>query len=427
MSWIYAVILALFVADAPQVTLGVQGPSPKANAPANANAQANAKILGDEARPKKRLRVEQVRARMTFFDQYGRGYQSKAGPPEGPGNERLLVFQPMMSLDVRQRDERFAHRATMVVDIVSSASADALDAVSQASRENEAVTLDFTSSFQPSARDTWSLRYGVHLEEPWRSALAGFGYSGNFNADNTTVNSSLNFVYDYFDDLYPRGWNTTQTERYALNSNFSVSQVLSPTTLATVSLGATFQIGSLQNGWNSVYVSDAETYGCFDDPSQLAAYDCLNRRRDKFPRTRFRQAIATQLNQHIKRTRSTFKLHYRYYRDDFNLTGHTAGIKGYQWVHRRAYLRLAYRYHHQTGVDFFRTSVLSAAPMDTFLTADSDLAPLSAHQLSAKAVVYLTPPNAAKGLQSVDISFTRYQRSNSLRINIFSVGYAKAF
>ena len=414
---ISARLLFVLLAPAPAIP---EGPAP---APTSDEA-----ILAEPKRVQRRLRFEEVRARMTFFDQYGRGFQSKAGPPQGPGSERLIVWQPALAVGVRHRDERFSHWLSAVVDIVSSASVDGLDAVSSASRENEAGTFDNTSSFEPNARDNWSIRYGLHVEEPWRTGFGGIAYAGDFNEGNTTFATSVNFIYDYFDDLHPRGWNVRQAQRYTLNDNLSIVQVLSPTTLAMVSYGLTFQTGTLENGWNSVYISDAPTYGCWDDPTQSQPYDCPNRQRDRWPRTRTRHAIAGQLNQHVPRTRSTFKAGYRYYRDDFQLEAHTAEAFYYQWMGRRFYLRLGYRLHAQTGVGFYTRSIVEREIEDRFYTADSDLDRFIAHQPSVKGVVYITPPGSAKGgAQFLDLGYARYQRSNDLRMNIFSLGYGKEF
>lgn len=399
-------------------------------APASPTADAeaiDASILGEDEKPK-RVTVERVQAKLTFYDQYGRGYQSKAGPPEGPGSERLQVAQPMGMITLRQRNPAISHTITGVFDMVSSASADALDAVSSASRYNEAGTLDATTSIETSERDTLSLRYGIHIEEHWRTGFGGLGYSGSFNEENTVVSASINVIVDYFDDLHPRGWNDAQTYRFALNDNLSLVQVLSPTTIAMLSYGVTLQQGTLENGWNSIYVADAQTYGCFDTPDQSADYDCPNRRRENLPRRRIRHAAAAQLAQHLPRTRTTLKARYRHYRDDFSLRAHTVDSWVYQWLGRRAYLRLGYRYHRQRGNAFWRRSVVEATPTDSFYTADSDLAAFASHQPSIKGVFYLRPPQAGSGgAQAIDVGYARYFRTNDLHVNVFSLGYAQSF
>ena len=402
-------------------------PTPAPTPEASDAEDLDAAILGEDEAPK-RAKIERVQAKLTFYDQYGRGYQSKAGPPQGPGSERLQVVQPAATMTIRQRNPAISHTITTVFDVVSAASPDALDVVSQASRYNEASTLDVTTGIETSERDTLQLRYGVHIEEHWRTGFGGLGYSGSFNEDNTVVSTSVNVIVDYFDDLHPRGWNDKQTYRFALNDNLSLVQVLSPTTLAMLSYGVTYQQGTLENGWNSIYVSDAPTYGCFDTPDQRSEYDCPNRRRENLPRRRIRHAFAGQLGQHLRRTRTTLKARYRHYRDDFQLRTHTVDSWVYQWMGRRMYLRLGYRFHHQKGNQYWRRSIVEATPSDAFFTADSDLARFNAHQPSIKGVFYLRPPGAASGgTQALDLGFSRYIRTNDLHVNVFSLGYAQSF
>lgn len=391
-------------------------------------AKSDRAILGTSEREADKSRVEDVRVRMTFFDQRGFGYQSKAGPPEGPGSERLQVWQVLASVGVRQKDERFSHRIGFAADVVTAASPDALDAVSSASRWNEAFTLNATSRFAPERDRAWSLQYGAHLEEHWRTGLGGLGYERSLFEDNTVIAASVNLIYDYFDDLDPRGENDGQTQRFTLNDNLGLTQVLSPTTLLVANYGLTFQNGTLENGWNSVYVSDAPTYGCTDDPEQIPAYDCDNRRRENFPRTRIRHAVLVQINQHIPRSRTTLKALYRFYADDFGLNAHTAEGQIFQWLGSRVYARLNYRYHVQTGVDFFTTSISSLLPESEPATADSDLARFRAHEVGGKLVFYITPPHhATRGAQWVDIGYRRYQRTDGLSMNVISIGFAKEF
>lgn len=399
---------------------------------------SDAEILGDDDRSSRRVRLEEIRARFTFYDQYGRGYQSKAGPPEGPGDQRLLVWQPQIQARLRQWDERFSHQLRFEADVVTAASPDALDAVSSASRWNEAFTLEATSSVElrhhegddsPRALEgsTWFLRYGIHLEEHWRTGIGGFGWSGSFNDDNTVVSTSLNFIYDYFDDIFPRGHTDGQTHRYTLNQNVGLTQILSATTLLAINYGLTFQTGTLENGWNSVYLAGASTQDCLDDPEQLPEYDCVNRRRENLPTERIRHAGSVQINQHIPRLRHTIKADYRYYRDDFGLRAHSARIQAYQWLGRRIYLRGHYRFHHQTGVDWFHRFVPFDVAGDVFATADSDLERFIAHEFGAKAVVYILPIDGPKGPLALDVAYTRYQRTNDLRMNVFGVGIYKGF
>src|SRR6185369_13620367 len=97
-------------------------------------------------------------------------------------------------------------------------------------------------------------------------------------------------------------------------------------------------------------------------------------------------AAAVRLAHHEPRTRSTGKLAYRLYLDDFGVTAHTVEASAYQYLTRRVYVRGGYRFHHQNGVAFYTSMYLGASLGDGLRTADSDLAPLGAHEVSVELV-----------------------------------------
>lgn len=372
--------------------------------------------------------VEDLFLRFTLFNQKGRGFQSKAGPPSGPGSEDMLVLQPMGQLGIRQRNPRWSHQVTFALDVVTAASPDGLDAISSASRYNEAGEVDVTTTYESEKRGDWSIRYGLHFEEPFRSGFVGLGWVGRYFEDNTTVAFNQTAVIDIFDYIHPLGWSPIEQEtRLTLADTLALTQVLSPTTLATVSYGMTLQSGTLQTTWNSVYIEDGPTAGCPNDVGQSPDYDCPNREPERMPRTRLRHAVAVGINQHIPRTRTTLKVGYRFYDDDFDLRAHTPYAMLYQWLGRRVYLRAMYRYHWQRGVSFYTTATRTDFSETMPLTADSDLAPFTAHQVGGKAVVYVVPPGGVRGAQYLDAGYSRYQRSNDLHVDVISVGYGREF
>lgn len=375
-----------------------------------------------------RGKVEDMFLRFTLFNQRGRGFQSKAGRPAGPGSENMLVLQPMGQIGLRQANPAWTHQVTFALDVISAASPDGLDAISSASRYNEAGEVDLTTTYDGGKRGEWSMRYGVHFEEPFRSAFAGLGWVGRYFEDNTTVAFNSTWIIDWFDYIHPLGWSPeSQETRLTLSDNLAVTQVLSPTTLLSLSYGITFQSGTLQTTWNSVYIADAPTTGCPNDVGQSPAFDCPNREPERFPRTRTRHAPAIMLAQHLPRTRTTLKVGYRFYDDDLELRAHTPQVMLYQWLGRRVYLRGTYRYHWQRGVSFYTVATRTDMSETMPLTADSDLAPFTAHQLGMKAVVYIVPPGGVRGAQYVDGGYSRYQRSNDLHVDVFSIGYGRDF
>ena len=124
--------------------------------------------------------------------------------------------------------------------------------------------------------------------------------------------------------------------RETINGNLTASQLLSPTTVIDGGYGVTYEHGTLDTGWNAVPISA----GVLTD--------------EVLPRGRLRHALAARLAQHVPWTHTTLKAWYRFYLDD-GACARTRSSSPLP-VHRPwLYVRGGYRYHHQTGVDFFTT------------------------------------------------------------------------
>lgn len=358
-----------------------------------------------------KVRMDELRFRFTTYVQRGNGFQSVATEGEtGPGSEDALIFQPMALIGLVQ-NEKIRHDIAVPVDIVSAASVDALDAISTASRVNEAGGVDVTTTYKADPQTDLTFRYGAHIEEPYRSWFTGVGMNRRMAEDNAVLSVSANATFDLFDFVTTRGGFRGVTTRQTLNSNLGFSQILSPTTLFDANYGLTYQFGTLQTTYNSFAFADIDSRG-----------------EEVFPRSRLRNAVSGRLSQHIPLTHSTIKGSYRYYFDEFGLVAHTAEGQFYQYLTPWLYLRGSYRYYTQTGVEFFATSFPSTLSDTTPRTSDSDLAPFDANEFEVKIVLlgerapFLKTKNAF-----FDASFNRYLRSNDLGVNTASLAYGRKF
>jgi len=363
-------------------------------------------------RPAPYFRIEQVNLRYTHFDQSGTGWQSRAAPsatgipfkvtPGKPGSEWESVEQPQAEIVAKQGD-RITHRLWLPVDVVTAASPDAVDAVSTASRINEAASVDWTIQYKASPKTGLSVRNGLHNEENWRSWNTGFGFTRSFAEDNTVLEAGVNQITDWFDKYLLTGEHDGHTSRSTSNVSAGVTQLLSPTTIAHLDYGLTFQVGQLSNGWNTVPLTNGD------------------RALEVMPRTRIRHALAARIAQWLPWNGAAHAF-YRFYVDDWGILAHTLELELYQRLSRISYLRFNYRFHHQTGVDFFTTR---AAPTFTLATADSDLAALDAHTVGVKGAIDL-PVRFARNMH-VDVAVERYFRTNDLRVSVYSCGFGFLF
>jgi hypothetical protein len=377
---------------------------------ARADEPLGAAVLGAPPDPPtlSSLRVEAVNFRITSFFQDGHGYQSKAGPTVlGPGSERLLVFEPQGEIILRQ-GSLFTHRVLLPVDIVTAASPDALDknrpdAISQASRQNEAGSLAFSSTLHVDPHTDLTLNNGMHFEEPFRSWHVGLGASHSFAEDNAVISGNVLEIVDWFDKFDIDGNRDGRLTRTSSSANVGLTQILSRTAVAHVDYGITLQLGALGNTWNSVPLA-----------SGLRGGEIL-------PKHRVRHALVGRVVQGLPWDGS-IRGSYRFYADDWGIVAHTVEFELAQRLSRVFYVKANYRVHFQQGAYFFTT----LAPDDFSLrTADSDLAPLGAQTVGLRlAADFEAPPFK---MLHLDVGAERYFRTNDLSINIVTCGVGYRF
>jgi Protein of unknown function (DUF3570) len=374
---------------------------PQAGAAAPVEEDPAAPIGSPERAVPGAIRVESVVARITSYDQYGHGYQSQAGPIFGPGDERTTVLEPILQITASQ-GERLRHVLTVPVDVVTAASPDAIDrgprsvdVVSSASRHNVAGTIDWTATYHANPDSDVSMRAGLHLESPFRSWHGGLGASRALAGGDTVIAASVLEVFDWFDRFDITGHRFGRTERSSSTASLAVTQIVTPTTVLGANYGLTLQRGELGNTWNSVPV-----VGIGASPEIL-------------PDQRVRHALVARAAQYLP-WGGALHVHYRFYADDWGLIAHSVEGEILQRLTPRFYIGALYRFHTQTGVDFFTTL---ATPGAHARTADSDLAPLDSHTVGGK-IVFDVPLDAYPRSLHVEVGYERYVRTNDLFANI---------
>lgn len=341
-----------------------------------------------------------VRTRLTAYSQRGFGYQSQAGPLEGPGSETLHVFQTQAEFEAAQGDS-VTHRVWVPVDIVTSASAGASDryyaepdVVSAASVQNRGAEVEYRLGVHPSPGQTWFGAVAYHNEEILHSWRLSLQYERSLAEDNAVLGVGVNQVLDWFNAFELGGRRVGRDSRSSTNANLSLSQLLSPWTVASLDVGLTLQSGKLSNTFNTVPLENSE------------------RVLEVLPQTRRRHAARLGFLQWLP-WRGALKLSYRLYLDDWDVTAHTVEGQLFQRVSEWLLLGLSYRYHDQSSVAFFTTRGSETA---RYLTADSDLADLSAQTLGASATLEL--PTDVLGTLLLNLGYDHYSRSDDLRVDV---------
>jgi hypothetical protein len=346
------------------------------------------------------VEVERVQTRITAFDQKGFGYQSQAGPIAGPGSETLHVLQAQGEFVMRQGDN-VTHRVWVPVDVVTSASANAIDSyysepdvISTASAQNIGAQVEYQVAVAASPDTTFTGGAAAHYEENFLSWLFSFGYERSLADDNATFGVNVNQVLDWFDAFNLGGYRAGRATRTSTNLNTTLSQLLSPSTVVSFGYGLTIQYGELSNTWNTVPTQSGERVS------------------EELPRQRARHALALSFAQWLP-WHAALTGGFRAYADDW---GSRAGsVEG---ALRQSFgplflLGANVRYHHQRAVSFFTTR---APPGRTIVTADSDLGAFDAVTLGGDAE--LTLPTRRYGVLFLSFGYDHYFRSDELRVNV---------
>jgi hypothetical protein len=264
----------------------------------------DAQILGPEDTA---LRIESITTRITGYNQYGFGYQSKAGPIGGPGSERLLVFEPQVEVVATQGD-RVTHRIWVPIDVVTAASPHSFeptpDVVSGASRKLEGGTFQWSTTYKADRGSQVALTSGLHIENPFRSWNAGLSGSRALADQNTVVAGSVVGILDWFDRFLITGVRNGRAERSTTMASAGVTQVLTPTTIVHVNYGLTVQEGELGNTWNVVPLANGE------------------RGAELLPSSRTRHALVGRMSQFLP-WNGALRLYYRFYTDDWGIEAHS--------------------------------------------------------------------------------------------------------
>lgn len=380
-----AIVLAL-------LAIGARVRADGTERPPTEGALGTERILGPD---KSGFHVDSVMTRITSFDQFGHGYQAQGAPtPTAPGSERAEIFEPQVELTATQGD-RIKHRIWIPIDVVTNASADAIDVMSSASRHVEAGTLDWAATYKANPVTDVTLLTGLHLENPFRSWHGGLSGSRSLADGATVISAGVLEVFDWFDRFDIHGVRFGRTDRSSTTASLGVTQILTPTTVVNVNYGITVQRGELGNTWNSVPLSTFE------------------RGPEILPGERVRNALVGRAAQYLP-WNGALHLYYRFYVDDWGLRAHSAEVELWQRFSPWVYAAALYRFHRQSGVDFFTT----LAPNDGSLrTADSDLAPFDAQTIGAKVAIDVPMHTEIRALH-FEVGYDRYFRTNDLQINV---------
>ena len=145
---------------------------------------------------------------------------------------------------------------------------------------------------------------------------------------------------------------------------------------------------------------------------------------ERYPDHRQRRDAFLRLNQYLQ-NRSSLKLSYRYYTDDWGIDSHELGSKLTQYVTHGVFAQYQYRYYTQTSADFYRSIYTTTDGVGGYLTGDYRMAALSSHLFGVAVDLdfgVLAAESAWLHRLRAQMSYDRYFNSNNYSANILESG-----
>lgn len=394
---------------------------------------------------KRVLETAEIEALFSLYNQEG----DHAAVTGGDGTEELtdVTSSLLVSLPMNDDDVLSVGIGISAYSSASSSNINPLDgnandrvspyiASSGASRSDVLAYINPTYQHSSDNRNKiWNANAYVSSEFDYFSVGFGGGYTQLFNEKNSEFSASAKVYFDTWNPQYPielregffdnritgNGIYTPdfmefdKLNRNSYSVSLSFSQILSKRLQGAIFLEVVTQQGLLSTPFQRVYFSDTDDF--FMEDFQLA--DDVER----LPDTRFKIPIGGRLNYYINDV-FLLRSYYRFYTDDWGIISHTASVEIPVKISSSFTLYPTYRYYTQTAADYFYEKEAAISTLD-FYTSDYDLSHFNAHQYGL-GLRYKDIFTSAKlltfGLKTIEVRFSKYDRSDGLNAFIFSLG-----
>ncbi|MBL7841496.1 MAG: DUF3570 domain-containing protein [Cyclobacteriaceae bacterium] len=357
----------------------------------------------------RKLKTEEVDFVTSYYHQTG----NNSAVTGGIGTEKLTDFAT--TIDVKlSRYDRWKRKHTLTgelgVDVYTSASSDKIDpnTISSASSgdkriypslsyaiadEQKGSAVNFTGSIS-SEFDYFSKGLAAGWTKTSKDKNREFGVKGQVFLDTWKVILPIELRYSSnISGSKPRN-------SYSLS--FTLSQVINKRMQVLLLADVAYQSGQLATLYHRTYFTDG------------------SHEVEHLPDTRLKIPLGIRLNYFLG-DRFIIRSYYRYYRDDWNLTAHTAELEVPVKITPFLSLSPFVRYYSQTGVKYFKGYQKHALD-ETYYTSDYDLSTLTSTM--AGMGIRFAPPGGVMGItkfNALELRYGHYNRSTGLTSNIITL------
>jgi len=255
-----------------------------------------------------------------------------------------------------------------------------------------------------------SVDYYYSSETDYLAQQLGARYTRPFMDSRLNLSVGTSYGWDAIEPLADDDTQTADDSKTTLHWNAVATQVLSPTTMMRVGVEYNLVEGLQHNPYRNVYAGGTNVPERHPDHRQ---------RRDAFVR----------INQYLP-NRSSLKVHYRLYNDDWGIDSHEVDAKLSQYITHGLFARYEYRWYLQGPASFYRSEYVDVNGIDGYRTGDYRMGDLSSHLFGVAVNLDLDGISAEHptfGRFSVWLNAQRYFNSNNYSANIFETGIGFRF
>ncbi len=340
----------------------------------------------------------------------------------GIGTEKLTDYTSKVIVNLAI-DEKNTISLDGGFDYYTSASTDNIDNfVSSASSKDLRVHGNVGYSRKAKNNVTWGAKFGGSGEYDYTSLQFSAYVSKTSKDGNRTFGLSTQAFIDRWSIIYPselrnQHWVTTDQRRsYSISASFST--VINQRMQASISTDVVTQSGLLGTPFHRVYFADQEAA-----------------RVESLPFTRLKVPVGVRLNYYMS-DHVLIRSYYRFYWDDWGVTGHTISLEIPIKVNRFFSVFPYYRFHTQSAANYFKPYKEHTTQFK-YYTSDYDLSALNSHNYGVG--LRFSPASGIGGFKlpgkqgrvltfkEVNLKYGHYTRTPSLSANIISFGLNFSF
>jgi hypothetical protein len=250
-----------------------------------------------------------------------------------------------------------------------------------------------------------SFQYYVSSESDYLAQQVSASVNRDYMNEQLNLSIGSSYGWDAIDPLADDDTQAAPAHKNTIHWNAVATQVVTPTTLVRLGVEANVVSGLQHNPYRNVYAGGTNVP-------------------ERHPDHRFRRDAFLKLNQYLN-NRSSLKLNYRLYNDDWGIISHELGSKLSQYVTHGLSATYEYRWYTQSSADFYRDEYVDPQGVDGYRSGDYRMAALSSHLFGVTLSMDLDAfvmDNALLRRLALRFNYDRYFNSNNYSANILETG-----